>query len=869
LTAVYWRTKVKKETSQRTKKSKEQESLAFLRLGPEPCLSMGEAEVHEIIMESPQEFCALLERFYAYWDKNREMVDLPAKQIFSTPGLAGDFRVMPCAIHFEGKIIKAVKVIGTNEEERVVPDKICVGKAMLLHPTDNFAQALFDVCALSSFRTAAVSVLAFKHCLLMRETAIPGIGLAGTGRIGFYTALFLNKWLGVKEISCFDPNPLRLGDFESAVYSCMPEVAIKRKERAGDLIYDSDSIFLCTNSSSPVLSEKSAGHLSFISSVGADADNLSEIDEDMAGKREIVVDSVQSMALGDLKRWEDKGLIKREQVLELPGFVSGAYSSSRKILFVSTGIAVQDALASQFLFDKTRNSLKTSQWTVSLLKRPLKVSRALRSGEKMSKHLFRSQFILGPHYIHTFEDWNKTQTAGRFFITSHPNLSLCQVSSGHRSLTLLGYMVDPLNPDHDDRLILEGLLAGFEDLKALIKKTRPLGGRWMLLARKGESIWLVPDTIGLRQVFYTDITGREIWCASQPSLLASLLNLKEDGNARDFLRSYEKANNEFWLPGDLSLYREIKHLLPNHYLDLKTGHAFRFWPDGPRREIPFDSVLESSCALLKGLVEGAAKRLDIVLSLTAGIDSRVVLAASKGVKDRIAAMTIQRKPEVCADTRVASALAAKFGLKHSVLRPPESVRGDFRAVYERNALFPHEVWIRDAQAIFDYSAGEKSAMTGSVSEVARCWYPRYRGMSITEQVLSRMKGMKNGMAAREFRRWLDGYPDTCGYHILDLFCWEQGEGNWLAMCQLEFDAAWKDIFTPFNCRELLATMLSASESMRRGPRYELHMQIIEKLWPELLSEPINPHKKMSFFQGMKKSLIFRLQSMKYSFEEYA
>lgn len=488
----------------------------------------------------------------------------------------------------------------------------------------------------------------------------------------------------------------------------------------------------------------------------------------------------------------------------------------------------------------------------------------------MDKLLFRNQFVLGPHYIHSFDGWNGAQINGRIFITSHPNLNICQVSSGPKSITLMGYIIDPRNPGHDDRTILNELLHQFDGCRGLIKKTYPLGGRWVLVLKDERGLFLLNDATGLRQVFYADIAGeKEIWCASQPSLLASMLNLKKDGEALQFINFYSKRNREFWLPGDASLFRGIRHLLPNHYLDLKSGHAFRFWPDCARKDISPEAALQKTSGLLTGLIRGAFNRFELVLSLTAGLDSRLVLAASKEIKDGTPAMTIQKGRADFADVRVPSVLAKKLGLRHHILKPAEKVRDDFRSIYERNALYPHDAWVGDAQAIWDYNAGEKVAMTGSAAEIGRCWYPRYRKLEVTPRRLSMMKGMKHRFAALQFGNWLEGLRDGFNYHPLDLFCWEQGAGNWLAMCQLEFDIAWKDIFTPFNCRELLITLLAVSESYRKPPGYELQKRMILDLWPEVLEEAINPHKKKSFLEEIEAGIKFKLQDFKYTVRDYA
>jgi len=57
--------------------------------------------------------------------------------------------------------------------------------------------------------------------------------------------------------------------------------------------------------------------------------------------------------------------------------------------------------------------------------------------------------------------------------------------------------------------------------------------------------------------------------------------------------------------------------------------------------------------------------------------------------------------------------------------------------------------------------------------------------------------------------------------------------------------AWKDIFTPFNSRELLTVMLSVPSRYRKGLKPLFFARVIEHLWPEVLGAPINPHKQPS------------------------
>jgi len=80
--------------------------------------------------------------------------------LFSDPGDAGDFRVMPCVVRRGGRVRKTIKVVGTNLAQQVVPGQITVGKALALHPVENFVTDLFEACLLSSARTGACAALA-------------------------------------------------------------------------------------------------------------------------------------------------------------------------------------------------------------------------------------------------------------------------------------------------------------------------------------------------------------------------------------------------------------------------------------------------------------------------------------------------------------------------------------------------------------------------------------------------------------------------------------------------------------------------------------------------------------------------------------
>jgi hypothetical protein len=200
------------------------------------------------------------------------------------------------------------------------------------------------------------------------------------------------------------------------------------------------------------------------------------------------------------------------------------------------------------------------------------------------------------------------------------------------------------------------------------------------------------------------------------------------------------------------------------------------------------------------------------------------------------------------DIATAARLAARRGLRHQIIRAPVTTSAAFSYAFKRSVCFAHKHYATDAEAILDFTHARKVALTGSGAEVGRCSFrsqlPLSRWRRATARDLARLQRMDAlPFAVKHFEYWLSELGDTHGINVLDLFEWEQGHGNWLAMTQLEFDSAWQDIFTPYNSREVLVTLLSVDERYRRKPDHRLFRDLILRLWPEVLSEPINPERR--------------------------
>jgi hypothetical protein len=125
------------------------------------------------------------------------------------------------------------------------------------------------------------------------------------------------------------------------------------------------------------------------------------------------------------------------------------------------------------------------------------------------------------------------------------------------------------------------------------------------------------DAFGARTVFYT-INGA-FGFASHSRLLACAFG------AKPILDT--PVVTQLWLPGDMTLFRDVYALPANHCYDIAARKVVRHWPRKSRRKTSFDEFFGALDDYLKALIGFVVPPRHPILSLTGGIDSRLIAAA--------------------------------------------------------------------------------------------------------------------------------------------------------------------------------------------------------------------------------------------------
>lgn len=477
---------------------------------------------------------------------------------------------------------------------------------------------------------------------------------------------------------------------------------------------------------------------------------------------------------------------------------------------------------------------------------------------------YRRQFLLTPVEFKKFATW-QTEKAGNHFIYVHPDC-LFEKSSGIHSLYLVGYFLDPHNPQKSAKNILDSL-SQEKNIDNFPKKLYGLVGRFVLIIKLENDFIFFNDTCGLKTLYYTK-NENGIYAASQPLLLNEVLELKKKSTYNEYFNSaYVAKTIEHWLPSGFSLFENVYHLIPNHYLKASAYKQKRYYPSQKLKKKNYDELLTNFSDLLLQIILSAHKHLDLAFTLTAGWDSRVLLSCCKDISKEVFFYTLRYRnmDDKHMDIKVPLALSSSLNLNFEIIDCEEEATTDFLEIYQQNTDLAHiNDWGKIAYGMLENYPQGKFSVKGNCSEIGRCFYyptGKHKKNVTVEDLLYFEKGWnKLSFIREEIEKWFASAKEAESrfkYDLYDLFYWEHRMGSWQAQSQLEWDIA-QEAFSPFNSRELLDLLLSVDSAKRIADNPVFYQDVINILWKETLSEPINP---LSLKKKAKKIIAFFIKKV--------
>jgi len=457
--------------------------------------------------------------------------------------------------------------------------------------------------------------------------------------------------------------------------------------------------------------------------------------------------------------------------------------------------------------------------------------------------LHRRQFIVSRQGLAIQPDWI-TRDIGGFRLTHCPELPVQRVLGADGTVWhLLGIAVqtDPTRPDPADALA--------ESRAETITDTyRSWAGRWLLLNNRAVHL----DAGGTLGCFYGDVDGEQV-LASSAGVMADLL-----GATARFRRPLVHEAGLDWYPLPGSGLKGVRRQLPTQVLDparrpgeegfLTFRRPFPPVMPGFDHEVALERLETILVTAIRGLHRTTGRPL--VLQLTAGYDTRLLLAAARKAEVSFSTFTFDHPDLPPADRKLPPKLALLAGVEHRLIEvgpiDQTRVRDHARHTGGHSAALDGEF---HANGAWDHVPADSIVLHGGVFEVARCFYWNKLPPGLEadgEDTAARIFGAFRGElynplshydALREWLDWVARTPEVA-MDLRDRFYLEQRVAGWLSAIDQGVDLTGRQLFQVGNCQDFMAVALCLPVEVRRTSRH--HADLVRRMAPELMREPINP-----------------------------
>lgn len=485
--------------------------------------------------------------------------------------------------------------------------------------------------------------------------------------------------------------------------------------------------------------------------------------------------------------------------------------------------------------------------------------------------MFRRQYLISPQviicpFVHSKHLINKN-----YILYTHIDLSKCHISKYGIEVILLGDIFSYEDKNKGHKEILQDVLD--KDYSVFIKNTYKYTGRFVLIYINGEEINILHDLSASRKVYY-NFSDNKYWLSSNPKLLAEVLGFQitQDKSKLDFYHSdiHILLNNANI--GNTTCYDEIFQLMPNKYLSIDRRSIIRYWPDEEIKVRSVDDAAKSGAMMIKGYIESIASRYkSVMMPITAGNDSRTLLAASKDCSENITYYTnVEKRMQTnFHDITIPKKLLKDLRLDYMLVNIPDDIDQDFKKVYYKMNDFPSEFYLPHIYNYYKKYSDKVNLPGGFVGTGVYLTF-NLINKHLTPKLLTKFVGVTEyPYACDYYSKWLDEclpLADIYNINLGTLFYLEERVANWGTQLQTFKDIAQEEVM-PFNSREFLMRFFEVEEKFNAMPDFLLSQKIIQLLWPETLSEPINPSIKNKILALLKSvGLLYAIRKVKASLE---
>ena len=294
-------------------------------------------------------------------------------------------------------------------------------------------------------------------------------------------------------------------------------------------------------------------------------------------------------------------------------------------------------------------------------------------------------------------------------------------------------------------------------------------------------------------------------------------------------------------PVGLTPRRCVERVLPNHILDLAQWKLRRIWPVGPwARDMAPDTAVGIVRQGLTSAIRAIGSVYALDFSLTAGWDSRMMFACSRGIAGTTLFTADLGDADSVRDIRVARSIAERCSIPHRLLTSRRPRRRELRQWVVRTGGEAGELrGMAGCRTLADQHEG-RASITGAVANLSKTsgWRRRYLTKEFTPAGLLRLCGAHpHPDFVRRAEDWFASLPSLDSLALADIAHIEQRNGCWADVIEYGELGDSSARLCPASSRAIndASVRLPIDFRLESG----LHRGVISAAWNELLEFPFN------------------------------
>lgn len=417
------------------------------------------------------------------------------------------------------------------------------------------------------------------------------------------------------------------------------------------------------------------------------------------------------------------------------------------------------------------------------------------------------QFSLTKYPKQSVAGWRQIELCG-FFLSVPNSVPLTHVlRQGEEIAVVVGWAATQQSLlVRDGAIELESGLS-LDDFREL------LCGRFLMVSYDSEGeISVSTDGAGLFPVVFDSVAQI---AASSPAVVRLFKNLEMDGTITSGVKRNDRT---IWYPFGVTPYAGLRRLLPSQKLSIGPDH---FCASAARPLYKLESApLTASgiCGLVANYVKVFATEGQLVAHLTAGFDSRMVMAAVQRAGVRAKYLTIKGPGSGAdLDVYIARRLAKSLGADHQAIQFEAPSNAELVAWQERVGYCINDSVMNLCATVRKYDDGAIT-LTGACGEVGRAFYWTERDLQTIglqpSALIRRLGFLETKVLLDEAEQWLTSFePGSRTTHILDNAYIDLRSACW-AGSSMPGHQIPRPTISPFNSVQVYRAMLALDEEYR-------------------------------------------------------